>query len=353
MITRHFSTLQYKKLFKINFLHKFYQDGKSKDFEVRPTEETKRFLMNNKLLLRDIDGGVVVLFPANRDIPFIKEDLCFSFVVMNKNSFLTHFSDLPFDVNSGKIYHFCNWNKEEEEGEEQRLTASKFIGTEDRIIFTPQFFQYDFEEVKEGDKLTVTNDFGKEIYQNQLGENPEQKQDIDLRNEPLGKYHLSINKEKVLTFYTSDKHTHKGFGMIDICVKNDIDAKFSIWDASTKTITPQDFVVRFSERKTYWRYYFIKRKEKVDFRDYQIVHTHHEPDFLPPESISLQNGTSAIRMESKYPISLKERLEGMYQLKVKKNGKGLNTSLNLPTPPVRMVKPGNTTKVYSDMYVYL
>jgi hypothetical protein len=351
MITRHFSTPQYRKLFKVSFLHEFYKNGKSNDFEVRPTAETRRFLSNHKLLFRELDGGMVILYAANREVDFIEEGFCFSFVLINKTSTFTHFSALPLDINTGKAYHFKNWHKEAGE----RLTTEEFAGDVDRVLLAPQAFQYSFREPQTNITIKITNEFGEEVLQEEIGKNPTELVAIDLRDEPLGKYFMSIDDNAALTFYTCDNETEKAFGMVNIKIGSELGENQNIWDEAAKEITPRDYVIHFAERKTYWRYFFIKRKEKADFRDYKIVHTHHEPNFLPPEKITLSNGKPAVRIESKYPISLKERLEGMYQLKVKKNGKGLNTSLNLPTPPVRMVKPDdkNTAKVYSDMYVYL
>lgn len=58
----------YSRLLELQILHDFYQDGKSRELHLQPTQETLALFKSGKMIWREIPGGVVVLYRAEDDL---------------------------------------------------------------------------------------------------------------------------------------------------------------------------------------------------------------------------------------------------------------------------------------------
>lgn len=58
----------YTRLLELGILHDYYQDGKAKDLHLAPTKETLDLFKSGRMLWREIPGGIVVLYRAEKDL---------------------------------------------------------------------------------------------------------------------------------------------------------------------------------------------------------------------------------------------------------------------------------------------
>ena len=89
---------EYKKLFELRLKHSFYSDGKSQDFDILPSEETKTMLKNLRLLLRIDSDGATVYYQSivGSSAAFIDfSNRVFRFGLMLKNLYFSNITNLP------------------------------------------------------------------------------------------------------------------------------------------------------------------------------------------------------------------------------------------------------------------
>ena len=118
-------TSTYKILFMTELLHDYYSNRQCKDFDVIPSDETKRLLKNKQMIFKMVGNKLVVLVKvktdgADEDRPFIAispEDKFLFYLQLNKPQFNT-ITSLDVDrLREGKRYYFTNLYQNNLDGE--------------------------------------------------------------------------------------------------------------------------------------------------------------------------------------------------------------------------------------------
>lgn len=98
-------------LFRINFLHTFFNDGKFKNFTVTPDALTKQNFLNQGLVFKSaIDGFTIYFLRHHMGNLRIREDLLrdniqFNFKINCSDQYLLNYTDeMPLDIESGIFF---------------------------------------------------------------------------------------------------------------------------------------------------------------------------------------------------------------------------------------------------------
>ena len=353
-----------QKLCSIQFRHNYYNDGLCRDFTIEPTQATKLLLSNYRLILKQSAFGFTILADKDKTFEYFKkyrkqiQGQKLSFVLKTKNVRFINFSNLPF-LPSNTIHYFNNLQGTTNANKESLLHPTPLVekNKDIQLPLVPPVFNYTFsEQLKYIDydiKNIGNNKIEKPLPTAFNEQYTSKKQQVDLSYLPTGKYQIYTKKDKeTFDFYTGTHEFNQCFGVVDIFIDDTVTKTHRLYN--DKEITPQDYMIDFDARATYWRYYFINQQE-VKYSNFELSNKEQNLQFLTPENIHLNNGKKAIRIASKEPIKLHEIPKYKMELRVKKNGKKTPKIIKLPTPSIDVVKPDlqNIDNVYSDVYIYL
>ncbi len=288
-------TIQYKPLFQVNILHKYFlnrgeneyftmsENDKIKQldkydfntfFSVYPTTETQKKLNGYNLVFKPLNSTFTVwskVTGTNKNKPFIAfdNDLSFTFLVKPKESAFFNYSNLKLE-NAGKIYYFSNRKPASEPG------TFRLINLAGNTNCVNQKYVLSENSIKaELDKLTVS--------------------------------------EKVNLF-----------GIIRIYIKADKPVQH-ITNSLGRIKNPHKiFELLFDNRKTTWRYIF--------------------------DSDQSCNGTDDVIKEAgNAKILITKKVQPLTQngfVSIQLNGE------ELPNPDARLIKPDtSSSKYYSEIYM--
>ncbi|MGK0363299.1 MAG: hypothetical protein ACI85O_000344 [Saprospiraceae bacterium] len=352
------------KLFSIKYLHDYYHDGVGSNFQYVPSEETRQVMRNLRLVVREHQGGIVVLFDGDSALERLNNHAALPekliFYIQNNSKYFSNFSDISFD-NSGKSYYFSN--NLEESTKDTLLHKHNYITQEPDIDLYTRFQSIflKFEKPKAFSEIQVLDVMGNPVNTesavSKLSRDEKFKEHrISLRNLSEGKYSVSIKGEKQpRQFYLKDTSTQQIWGVIDIYLKPQQKA-YQLFNQ--KEFLKPTYSLRVGARDTHWKYILVAQKGNKDiaFSDAKVTYNSEDVAFTKPDKIRLKNGQSAFSIESKTPIKLKEvrsqtdRLE----LKLKNGSKWMPRAVKLPKPDISMIKPDEkSSKLYSTAYIYV
>ena len=122
-----------------------------------------------------------------------------------------------------------------------------------------------------------------------------------------------------------------GLGVIEIVHKPDKDlGDYQLIDAVNQELLSPEFIIRFKNRSTFWRYIF--NKEQL-VSDAQLGEFERDGDVNEKKNFKTQS-----------PKPLTQSLESV---------KKFNTEILLPNPQVNLVKPDTTDgQIYSEIHVH-
>jgi hypothetical protein len=150
---------------------------------------------------------------------------------------------------------------------------------------------------------------------------------------------------KILTTFPTETSSKKPIALIEIGISDLI-------NNSTK-----DYFIKFSARKTYWKYAFVSRHRKLENNVSIIVTDGIATNFVRHENEILLNKQEASIFISETPLPLIQLNNQRLSLITKnKMGKTVEIIPLLPLPSVEMAKPEarmKDAKVFSEVVVYL
>lgn len=199
---------KYQVLFSIQLAHQYYVDGKSRDFELQPTQACAGLLRNFGLLFKKTEDGGIVLFERSAAskadpgevIRKIKEEVIFTFTLKLKQYSFPNYTQLgeqPVARVGKNIYYFSNVdqdtgavNQNLDTGGAVRLTVQEEAGEADLCTLTPQIFTLPADGYSAiGVFRTSIGQPPKAVLLAQAREDPDSIA-LDFRSFPAGKYQL-------------------------------------------------------------------------------------------------------------------------------------------------------------------
>lgn len=105
--------MNYKKLFELNILHKYYRDNICPDFIVEPTIKCSKILRGHRLIVKNKVNGIVVVTPVDSDkkLEFeLADNLQFTFILKLKNQNFIDFTEIDWKPVDNSIYQYSNQN---------------------------------------------------------------------------------------------------------------------------------------------------------------------------------------------------------------------------------------------------
>lgn len=288
-------SIQYKELFRVKMLHRFFLDKGTDDFKsmndeeqlkqlenynfqtvfnLRPTAGTRQALNGYNLVFKKITSGFAVwskVDESNDVLPFIAlpGDLDFTFLIQIKDPRFYNYTNLKME-NAGKLYYLSNRRPDTEPNSFPLID-------------------------KAGGNFHVDEDF----ILSEDGENAELE-----RLQPDEKRNL--------------------FGLIRIFMKGD-NSSLNVTSAQDEIQVPaQIFEVVFKNRYTIWRYFFES--------DQQVT---------GGDGVKKENGNSKILItKTEHPLTQ----TGFVSIEL--------GGVELPNPGVALVKPDvSENTIYSEIYM--
>lgn len=129
---------------------------------------------------------------------------------------------------------------------------------------------------------------------------------------------------------------------------------FAIIEIYLEKVDTKEYVIRFKEKYTYWRYLLVSDHLK-ELNNPAVIND--SVIFNGPEKIILPDKRTALAFESTIPIGIKERSERAFQLvenydAVTKKGKTITKAL--PHPDVNLISKinNNEQKEYSEIIIH-
>src|SRR6478736_7743256 len=107
------TSINYSYFFRVELLHKYFAKGVFNDFTITPSRQTQAALRGNKMITKQYgnrlyagmevdDAGKAIMVPSN--------NLQLTFFLTLNNPLFFNYTNLPFTVQSGKVYYFTNRN---------------------------------------------------------------------------------------------------------------------------------------------------------------------------------------------------------------------------------------------------
>lgn len=292
-------SFHYRALFSFRVLHEYYSDETLTDFLMVPTSYSNAKARSLGLIIKQIDNTLSVLFEEEKKeliATLPAEELTFSFFIYTKNLYFQNFTQLPIEAPEGRLLYFSNRNNN---GELAPGALSKN------------------EHVGEAD------------YRN-----------LSEINEP----------------FPAEHPVRKPIAFVEIVVP-ELLRKEILEKEDFKSLSQPNYFIKFSARKTYWKYAFVTMYRKLE-NQAEILHSGGLPaNFTRTGNETLLNKQEAVVFVSNEPLTLKQRSE--YELKLTqkdKVSKATEIIPRLPVPSIEMIKPesrAEDAKIYSEVVVYI
>ncbi len=353
--------VSYKKLFQVEMLHTYYENGITKDFGIVPTEETQAILKNNNLLFKVDSTGFRVLYrneegSDNAFIPFSNLKLRFELILKNVFEF-ENITDLK---QNGPMKNFVAGNLAEFSNMNNPLNS----GLKYKIIdaVKPSLFTYEFPQVVPN----PTTETGRIVIKNEAGDNvtpaspdpdnilPTEEgkffYPIDFKSMPVGTYNFRTivtgvpNQRRNL--FIGDALARKNvFGIVEINVENEQASSF-----------PADrmYRARFKKREPNWRYLILIQSSIVDLSDdLEIIDAQGTYSFSRKTDTDF-NGIPTAVFDSDTPIPLTQLPVQELQFVKRNNPSNVDVIVgNLSNPVINVVSADGNDFNTSQIYVYV
>lgn len=292
-------SFHYRSVFSFRVLHEYYSDETLTDFLMVPTAYSADKARRLGFIIKQIDNTLSVLFEEEKKeliATLPPEELKFSFFIYTKNLYFQNFTQLPIEAPEGKILYFSNRSNNGE------LPAGA-------------------------------------ISKNEQAGEPDYR-DLTEINEP----------------FPAEHPIRKPVAFVEIFVP-ELLRKEILEREDFKSLPQLEYFIKFSARKTYWKYAFVTQYRKLE-NQAEILHSGGLPaSFTRADNETLLNRQEAIVFISTEPLTLKQRSE--YELKLTQKdrvSKATEIIPRLPVPSIEMIKPESRAadaKIYSEVVVYL
>jgi len=349
---------KYTKLFSVICEHAYYAKGYTPDLAIVPAPACKKALKNLSLLMKPLPGGFQLFYAAREGEKHVleqsKEAEVFSFFIQLRNPLFSHVSDLPFPGGKdqqAQIYYFSN-KIASSKGEGLYLHPEARVTEEDRIVLMPPAFDYGWEQGKQPKTIKVVNEAGDSAFEKYIPNESIPGVFINLNKEPEGFYSIIADGKNVMDFYMATADPRAMFGLLHIHIGAHASAAYAL--KQDGSFTPQDYLIQFAARKTFWKYFFII-KNKSEYGLPEIYQDKKKAQFLKAEEVSLADGAPAYMLKSKDQIPLQQVQSKPYKLQLT-DLENKKYSMDLPGPNISQLKPevvGDETVYNSEIYVYI
>ncbi len=345
----------FQVLFEVTIEHTYYEDDASTDFQVIPTEGTRKQLRNHGLLFRNTPSGFVVLAEVDetsaggyvvRRPP--ERPTRYQFLLKQNTSDFLNYTDLPLNPSGRSIYYFHNLQSNAANGTRylhppNKVTRNQQITLKNGIFTTGS-------KVQESVRL-VYDDLSLE-YKRKIQDPAGKKVQFDLTNYPNGRAELWADGTKKQTFYTINRRDMSGiFGIVDLFHAASVPSDYR-FIAGNETLQKQSYTLSFGRRSTYWKYLLFDRSEKkLENPDIEGGGSSYSFSDVTPGSLDDHRKIFV----SDQSIPLKEEGTDSFRL-VEKNGGSKKTVLDpLPNPGPETLKrdENDHSKYYSEVYLYI
>ena len=372
--------INFNSLFDVDIFHEYYKDGISKDFEIFPTEECKKFLKDYRLIFHATPTGFNVSYESdNYDIPIvpIESVIKLTFILSPKNQYILNYSDLPLDKKRNTVYYLTNYYLELS-SKNKELQGGECLSENDRIDYKPELFSFQYTSIKKTLNVTVHDIEGYDV----INKNIETKDNIaniqiDLRHYSPGIFTLLIDSNEISRFYADDSLTGKTvFGIIEIYLGK------SEMEGDDEEDIELAYEISIPCRKTYWKYNVMLKYNSnlhaqdisIDIPESEVGGTYEDGEtvyeemetrvlFKPLDEIKSGN-LKCIPFVLMHELPFKEKtIKKIRLVCTKSSGNGepdIKSTIiqNLTNPSFTSIKPegskeDNTYKVYSEVNVYI
>lgn len=260
--------IKYIPLFDIEILHSFYNNGRSADIEIIPSQDCLNVMQRYALRFVQTDfGGKLFAEVLQGDI--IKRPLAegtkFSFVLRLKTTFFETFTLLNLNKPTGNFYYFNNLVQNISEDSFPLLvtdTISGIVTDDDQVPFAVNSFSYvhssnaatqtaELQMIDSGETFeqTLNNDNNSNIF----------NFSFDLAKTSAGRAKLFIEGIEKKSFYVSAPINETGiFGMVEIFHKSTLPDTYR-FQQDDRSIQTKLYKISFANRATRWRYIISKK----------------------------------------------------------------------------------------------
>ncbi|MFK8162427.1 MAG: hypothetical protein AB8H12_08180, partial [Lewinella sp.] len=333
-----------------------------------PTTETERVMrsLGIRMVLRDFGTELFYNAGANSDGQLLQTEapVRLSFILRPEDHLFLNYTDLPLTVGDSSIRYISNLSPQPE----QPAGTFNFANGQ-KLSAHPSIFS--LEVNAPGSPISLKDELGNEIFTfsgaDDSGETPPQislmeedgrKIQLNLTGQPAGHYTLMEEDEVLQQFILAPENWLTGdLGLLSIYVGNT--GPHGIHMLNDGVVTPQDFSMVFTARKTQWRYYLIDSANN-GFTNTHLLDAKSQQPISPPAEDpvdkQLPDGSTAIVLTVPTAISLQQRPGNRFILSIKPPH---SAAITIPLPSAdanrisRDEDAQESSAFYSDMYVYL
>ncbi len=335
-------------LYQLNVLHDYFSDGRCKNVEVVPSRETARMLQQYGLFFRQVETTYHIVAKNDGNTPlFVEENLqtSLNFHLKINDPYFLNYTDLPLEISSNQVYYFSNLN-----AATSFLSKEEKANGQDQLAIKTKQFSYEVDAAThEGKQLQVKNQNGEVVDEYEI-KAVQNHILVDLQHQAEGVYDIYIEEELKEKTIISNSATPTDFGFIQL------ELSTNTWSKER----PIKQFIQFKNRATYWQYNIINTHD-YQLGNFSVATAPTTIDFSALDSRTLPNGQEAMLLSSAQEIPLQERYTNTLKLNMNKiignQIHNIGSSIPLPYPDNKTIKPitqaDNTTKIVSDIYVYL
>ncbi len=388
--------LGYTLLFRIVCRHTYFSDERAQVLSVQPTPACQALLKRYQLLFRPFVGGGAVYYNegtplAQNTLAQFNERLPFSFMLLNHDPYLIHYTDLDLTRAgdpAATIFQFDNAadfpaaSTIEDEGVVRQTQTLHPLGAPFNQRPLPIWSRHSLysppaASLSASAFLTVREKLTQQIVWQETLSQTSSKISLNLSSLPEGCYFLQIDQQTIEHFYLSDIPPVQQWGRVDIYAGGAYQASYlpqacAVLDERSQPAV-KTFTLMLNNRKTIWRYYLLHgMAEEQKFINYEMVALPKQGSLfektlatdqsqeirftrLPtPEQV---NDQLAWVFESDQALPLwqtpAEQLTVLLRPERNKTRNGRTFTLPYPTPNAVKLDGSTPRQVYSEIFVYL
>lgn len=347
-------TKKYSNLFQFEIRHSFYENGLSRDFDIKPSPLTQQIMNKLDIRMRP-EQSETKLFWGHQELngeisgPLLSMDkpIVLTFGLQAKQPNFINYTQVDFPSSLDKKFYYPPVT----EGTiELAGSTVAFNGMQQLVEFTPP---------PKGNPIEVSlqNVAGITVFTDTISEEVAQtgKYQLTLSSEEdWGQYKLIFNqgiKEQII-HALPDSLLPITWGVV----------QFIIPPASAVANT-QGFKhqLMFTARETIWRYNIIDQSKSASYDKMVLLRNETADEGATTNPKTLTNGMEATVLTMSSPLPLQERSQEKIELELLQTQTD-NTpaksqlKIQLPTPDAQQIYPerdGDQLRIYSDIYVYM
>lgn len=351
--------LHFKKLWSVQFFHKYYKVQPNKDiqpyqgFVISPSASTLEKIESYGLTLKQKNGEFIVFYKEENTKPSLLKTLTrpeqFVFTICYNDSLFLNYSAIDLKTINEC---FLLQNTYSSSTVTKPLHPNEQLDDEQKVI---TIYGYaDLDKFIENDDSIISvfadlyNNGFAEIFNGSYAEFRQKYPFNDLLQ--LGCLKLKSNESDVLNFYPLESRKRNLFAILELDFR----------PGSLAGDEPLHYAATIGAKHVTWRYNIVE-KEEVAFSDFKIYAGKSQLSLKGVRTADLGNGVRAVVLETSSPIELCETYDIDYEVEYSltdiKAGRQVSKKRTaLPVPNLDRIKVSKNLDrfdAYSDMYIYL